>query len=485
MEQSLLAELIRTLKPKEKAQILLFSAVPAFNNGRMAAAVIPLLDIFLSHPWYLSEQRLEKKQVFGKIFPDQEFVDGKLEKVMVEAHKVVKAFLLAQRYFREENEFHQLLDFSEEARARGLQNRYQQSISRLQKLQKKASANLPGHLHRQFLLEYSRHDEATNRNQGKGDLNIPDTLQALELDYFLNLMVLLNQYLLQQKIAHLEVPENIRLLLIQDQLIPENYLSHSILIRINYEIFNLLKTPFPKAKDVRALFDLLLSQEKNLDEKNLKDFNGYLRNLCILSLDGNREDLEMAFMLHVLYKDNLERGYLHTEGKLGQTKYSAVANNALSIGRFEWALAFMEKYKYEIRNDNETHDIYRLNFANYLFKVGRFSDCLDNIPDTSPILTNLLQIKRLELKTFYELRSDLLPYKLDAFKMFLSRTSQKLLSEAQRQIHTDFANFLHQIVSSIPGNQKRSDLITSRIQEKKQAAEWRWLLEKAKALKDG
>ncbi len=36
--------------------------------------------------------------------------------------------------------------------------------------------------------------------------------------------------------------------------------------------------------------------------------------------------------------------------------------------------------------------------------------------------------KRLELKALYELRSDLLDFKLDAFKMFLSRTSPKLLS---------------------------------------------------------
>ena len=93
--------------------------------------------------------------------------------------------------------------------------------------------------------------------------------------------------------------------------------------------------------------------------------------------------------------------------------------------------------------------------------------------------------KRLELKSFYEIRSDLLPYKLDAFKMFLSRTSQKLLAESQRIIHVDFANLLTQIHTSLPGDQKRSEKLVARIQEKKQAAEWRWLLEKAKALKDG
>lgn len=192
----------------------------------------------------------------------------------------------------------------------------------------------------------------------------------------------------------------------------------------------------------------------------------------------------MVYTLHDLYKDNLDRGYLHFEGKISRSKYMAVANNALLIEKYDWAFAFIEKYKNELQGENETKDIYRLNFsASYLFKVGRFSDCLDCIPDTSPYLIYLLQGKRLELKSLYELASDLLPYKLDAFKMYLSRTSQKLLSDAQRQINTDFANLLHQLIHSIPGDSKRSDILTKRIQEK-QAFEYR-CSEKAKALKNG
>jgi hypothetical protein len=35
----------------------------------------------------------------------------------------------------------------------------------------------------------------------------------------------------------------------------------------------------------------------------------------------------------------------------------------------------------------------------------------------------------------------------------------------------------------LPGDPTRSDRLIKRIQEKKQAADWRWLIEKAKALK--
>jgi hypothetical protein len=67
--------------------------------------------------------------------------------------------------------------------------------------------------------------------------------------------------------------------------------------------------------------------------------------------------------------------------------------------------------------------------------------------------------------------------------MFLSRTSPKLLSDQKRQTNTDFLNLLVQLSTSIPGDAKRADTLIKRIKEKKQAAEWRWLMEKAEELK--
>ncbi len=481
MENSHLVELIKTLKPTEKQQILQFSTLSYFNPGKMKDRVAPFLELCFNHPWGVAPQNLEKKEIYAKIFPGQKFLEGKLEKLMVEAHRVVRAFLLTQYYFRENNEFHQAFDFSEIVRTRGLKTRYQQLLARIQKAQKEPLLKDVSYFHHQFLLEYAIHDEESRRNQVKGDLNIPNVLEALDIHYQLNRLALLNRFLLQQKVARLQVSDFMETLLTEDK-IPERYLDASISIKINFAIFNLLKKDSPEASDIRGLFDLLLAHEKNLDEGSLREFYTYLRNLCILVLLTNFEKIEVEFTLHELYKDNLMRGYLHYEGKIPASRYWAVSSNATRVKDFEWALEFIEKYKLELIGENETQDIYRLNLANYLFGIGQFSECLDNIPPTSPFVDYLLHGKRLELKALYELYSDLLPYKLDAFKMFLSRTSQKLLSESQRQINSDFANLLHQLINSLPGDHKRSELLTKRIQEKKQSAEWRWLLEKAKAL---
>ncbi|MFN0174457.1 MAG: hypothetical protein ACKVU0_07425 [Saprospiraceae bacterium] len=449
----------------------------------MKAFVLPLLDICLNHNGHDSSQDLAKQKVFASLFPGQEFIDGKLEKVMVEAHKVVRTGLLLLYYLRDDNEFQQGFDYSQIVRKRGLSVRYQHLLKRLKKKQEDSQQKNANNIYQQFQLENAIHDEESLHNQKRGDLNIPNVLYALQLHGQLNRLALLNRFLLQRKVAKLDIPETLKPIL-EENAPSEMYLEQSPALRINHAIFDLLKKECPESSDIRFLFDLLRQQEQYLDRESLQEFYTYLRNLCILVLSADIEKLEIEFTLHELYKDNLTRGYLHNEGKLLPSRYWAVSSNAVRVKEFDWAFDFIEKYKLEILGENESQDIYRLNLANYFFGIGHFSDCLDNIPPTFPFVDYLLTGKRLEIKAYYELKSELLSFKLDAFKVFLSRTSPKLLSDAQRQSHVDFANLLHQLTNSIPGDPKRSELLVSRIQEKKQSAEWRWLLEKAKELKE-
>jgi hypothetical protein len=482
MEQSQLIELIKTLSPAERSGILQFATISFFNNGRMRAHVCPLLELCFNRSWDDPEQRLEKIDVFASVFPGQDYVDGKLEKVMVEAHKVIRSFLLAQRYFDEEKEFQQLFDFAEIVRIRSLQARYQQLITRLNKIQEESEWKNIQFYQRQFLLEYAKHDEESLYNQKKGDLNIPNTLFALEMHHHLHRLALTTRFLLQQKFANLEVPDSIQALLEVDSL-DEKYLNASPFALVTNKIFLLLRKRHPDPNDAQELFDLLILHEKCFSEENLREFYTYLRNICVLVLKSNPDYEEIHIVLHELYKDNLQRGFLHYEGKLHPSRHMGIFDNALRIKDFNWALAFLEKYKNDIIGENETHDIYRFNKAQYLFAIGQYDECLSIIPATSTFVDYMVSGKRLELKAYYELQSDLLPYKLDAFKMFISRTSQKLLSDSLIKTNSEFANLLYQLMTSIPGDKKRADLLIERIEKKKQALEWRWLLAKAHALK--
>lgn len=481
MEQSNLVELIKALSPAERERALQFATISFLNQGKMRAYVVPLLKVCLRHPWETAAQTLEKNAVYAEVFSGQPFVEGKLEKLMVEAHKLLRTFLSVQHYLRPDNEFQQLLDFAEVIRSRDLAARYQQTLAKLRKILDEVNTANKHFYHRQFQFEFEIHDHECLHNQVRGDLNVPNTAQALELYYHLNRLELLNRFLLQQKVARLDTPGVLQEIF-EDFEVPDRYLEASPIIKINHEIFRLLRKEKLVPADVQNLFSSLLAHEQDLDEYNLRAFYTYLRNVCVMIFNADSQNEEIYHTLHDLYKNNLERGYLHYQGKLHPGTYLAVFNTALGVKNLEWALFFIETYKHDIIDENEQQDYYRLAKASYLFAIGQFSECLDWIPDTSDSLSYLLQGKRLTMKALYELRSELFPYRLDSFKMFMARTSPKILSESQRQNHVEFANLLSQLYNSIPGDQNRSQLLIKRIQERKQAAEWRWLLEKAIAL---
>lgn len=482
--QSRLVEILNILSPEEKAQILPCLNIQMFNGSRLRVQVRLLIELCLKHPWNSPDSKLIKKDVFALIFPSQQFVQGKLEKVMVEGYKTVQSFLMAQNYFREDNEFQQTLDFSEMIRLRGLDTRHQQFLLKLKKFQEEFPWDNARFLFQQFLLEYAVHENESFHNQTKGDLNVPNTLQALDRHFHLRRLELLNRLLLQQKIANLQIPSDIQVLM-DEKDVPARHLEESPSIRINFEIFYLLQKDNPEPSDVRSLFSLLQLYEKKLTKDSLRQYFSYLRNLCSLISYKQPENEEVRQTLFELYKDNLPRGYLHYEGNLHPSVYFAVTVVSVKVNELDWSSDFIEKYKHEIIGETEDQAYYRFNKAYCLFGAGKYSECLDFIPQTIPMVDQMIHSKRLELKALYELNSDLFSYRLDAFRMFLSRTSPKILSKEQHLLNLEFSNMLTQLAASIPGDKHRSSVLVQRIKEKKQLAEWNWLYQKAQALASG
>jgi hypothetical protein len=465
-------------------QIIPCLNIHMFNGSRLRVQVRLLIELCLKHPWNSPDSKLIKKDVFALIFPSQQFVQGKLEKVMVEGYKTVQSFLMAQNYFREDNEFQQTFDFSEMIRLRGLDTRHQQFLLKLKKFQDDFPWDNARFLNQQFLLEYAIHQHECFYNQVKGSLNVPNVLQALDRYYHLRRFELLNHLLLQQKVANLQIPYEIQGM-IDENPVPNRYLEESPSIRITFEIFSLLQKEVPEPADVRTLFSLLQLYENKLAKENLREYYSYLRNLCSLISYKQPDNEDVRQTLFELYKDNLPRGYLHYEGNLHPSVYFAVTVVSVKVNELDWASDFIEKYKHEIIGETEDQAYYRFNKAYCLFGAGKYSECLDFIPQTIPMVDQMIQSKRLELKALYELNSDLFSYRLDAFRMFLSRTSPKILSKEQHLLNLEFSNMLTQLTASIPGDKHRSSVLVQRIKEKKQLAEWNWLHQKAQALANG
>jgi hypothetical protein len=227
--------------------------------------------------------------------------------------------------------------------------------------------------------------------------------------------------------------------------------------------------------------DIIQKYETRFTPERLAEFYTYLRNFCILLLDEGKN--EVLPTLHEIQLDNLKRGYFYMEGKILPNALLTVTLTALNLGKTEWAFAFVEEHKDRIIDENETHDFYRTNKALCYFTERNFDAALEIIPFGSSYSYFHLLARRLELKIYYELDSDLLPYKIDAFKMFISRAGNKVLSEKLHELNVNFINFLRQLSLSPKIRDKtRSAQLIKRIQEKKLVGERIWLLEKAREL---
>ena len=85
----------------------------------------------------------------------------------------------------------------------------------------------------------------------------------------------------------------------------------------------------------------------------------------------------------------------------------------------------------------------------------------------------------MELKIYYELQSDILESRIDAFKIYIYRISQKVLPVVQRDGNNNFIDLLKQIRSpKTLDSLKRIEKLRNKVREKKSIAEKEWLLEK-------
>ena len=475
MVQSYVIELIKTLNDDERTDLLLYADSPLHNRSVFAREAQLLLKIILDAAPGFDEKKLDKNRVYELLFPGKQFVDGKLEKVMVELNKITRAYMLTTHYLSEQNETRQLLDFAKILRIRGLENRYHQALARLGKQIENETRESSQLYYWRYALEYELHSWQTITNKHKGDLNLPRVMKQFHQYYLLKQTEFVNTFKLQNILTNLETSSETELVLDSIHL-PPGYHSDGVLLPLTEKIHKLLAQEQPEEKEFRELLEYITLHEDHIESDTLKNTYAYLRNFCSLLIDAG--NVELTPTLHEIHKNNLERGFLYYEGQIPPYAYLNIAMAAIKALNPEWALEFVEKNQDKIIGENESRDFYRITRGICLFALKKYGEALDILPPTSAYSSFYLTARRLELKIYHETDSDLLPYKIDAFKMFISRASQKVLSVHLRELHSNFINILYQVSQSRKGDKKRSEQLTKRLAEKKLVAERSWLQEK-------
>ena len=471
MTNTYLLEVIKAFQPKERQEMASFLLSDHYNRGKNAQEIVRLYKTIVETAPDFSEELLNKDRVCVQVFSEPDVIPGRLEKVISDLNKLLRTFALTRQYFAENNEEQQQIDWAKWLRTNGIAEPAQKTILKLKNKKESVEAESMDQYRTGWLISEEEHLWELTHNQVKGDLNIPNLIYRLDLFYHNYRTELGNRYLLQQKAAQLPDKDF-------SETEANSFLSDSILLQISKKIYDVLKNGLPSVEETQGLMVLLRRYESTLSFQALDHFYAYLRNFCTFLINGGH--LDFIPVLHQTNKDNLEREYFFINGKLPPHAYLNMVQISIRAKDHEWAKEFTERYKSQIVDGDEGRFFYRLNMAYCLFAEGNFDEALNQMPEAPSTAHYHRMVRRLEIKIYYEMRSDLLLYKMDAFRKFLVRTATKTIAANLRTMDLNLLNILMQLTQTPMKDKVRSARLVTRIEGKKLLTDRAWLLEKAR-----
>jgi len=484
MLNSRLLETFQAFDSDELEDFKLFVRSPYFNNEGNTTHIIALSDYITTCLFQEEKEAVTKEQAFAVIFPNHQYSEGKLNKLMSALMKVVRKFMIYKYSKIEEDESLQLLALSKFYKDKYLDKRFLDTAKLFENRKKKKNRLDKDDYLIDFIFQQEVTDFYSRRNTRKGDLNLTATFESLDRHY-VAIELFLGCMLLTQK-SDLELKIKRELLKFEDI---EQIFSKAAHLKTPYAIVyrqatEMMKTIRLDREDTyHELKKLLKTHEEELPLEDLKALNTLLRNYCIIRQNlGFENFLKEAF---TLYQEHLEKGYLYYYGNklVSRTVYTMV-EFGLKLREYNWAGKFLKKYKDQIIMTDDPGKFYKLNWAKYSFCIGNFEEALNCLAPKYEDVHYNIAARRLEIKIYYETQSPLLDAKMDAFKIYIFRLSKKLLPDVHKELSNNFIDYLRQLLSSVTNkNEKRIEKLHEKISNEKSVAEKPWLLEKLEELK--
>ncbi len=478
MYASKLLELIQGLEKPELDRLERFVQSPYFGKSKSAKEVPLLLQHIRRYFPALDDPALTKENTHTVLYPGQAFVPGKVDRVMSDLLKIAREFVIYEFSDLKKDEVQRLLALARFYRHRHMEKAFRRTIKKLKNSQAKG-IKTKDYYSKQFLIEQEISNFDSFYNHRREDLNLPATLKSLDIFYLVNKLEYTCWLLAQDKYnIPLTVDDSLRLF---DRIIAsfkeEFDLDEIPLLQAYYQGIRMIQDEGGGEDIFISLKRILQRYADVIPLDRLKELQTLCRNYCVQQYNNGRAYfLEEAF---TLYHDHLEQGYLYYEGGLLPSTIRNVVAIGIRLNKFDWVYRFLEDCKGRIVATNQPHEIYLFNLANYYFALKKYPEALDCLSDRYEDAYYTIAAKRMELKIYYELQSDILESRIDAFKIYIYRISQKVLPVVQRDGNNNFIDLLKQIRSpKTLDSLKRIEKLRNKVREKKSIAEKEWLLEK-------
>lgn len=473
-------EFFEVLEPKELEELELYLHSPYFNRGVGATSVLDLFALFKDA--YESNTWPDQKSTYQRLFPNEPKIEGKLPKLVNQLTKSIRGFIQIHDWDGRKIDNQPSIEELRFYFQRGLNQRLESGIDkRVSFLENKQNVDAEA-LHKQFLLEQLRVEYFSSINNRRNDLNIPKLLEQLD-EYYLFSKMEFNLAFIAQG-TNLSLPQDhFEALLVEIQQLPGDIDFWTIpVVRIYREMLAfLILEDGGSLEKIEAIRLELKQADKHLLLEQKQLLVGLLRQQVINKVNqGEIAFLPIAFQI---YKEHLDAGFLKFEGLITPSTYRNMVTMSLRMKEFAWTRKFLEDYRNKIIGVDHPEEIYQFNLANLYFYERKFDLALDTLGPKYHDLYYQMAARRLEIKILYETDSPILDSKMEAFKVYIYRLSQKRLPEVQALGNNHFIDLLRRIVNPATlGNESRINVLRNQFSAVKILAERNWLGEKLQEL---
>lgn len=476
MRSSKLIELIKVLNKEELKQLDSFLRSPFFVEEKVVKRIYPLFKYLATLFPGFNEEVLVKENIYKNLFPNEDYVKGKLEKIMTLLYQTIKRFVVESYTQKSKEAIHDELKLAGFYRQKKLDKSFQRTLKQIRKRQDSIKKKDKNFFFNEYLIakEYSEYESFYNTRQK--DLNLPSTLRNLDIFYILAKQEYSSRLLSQDK-HHVPLSVDENLIDLEDFLLlkKQKYLNIP-LIKVYDLALQLLQNTEGKSV-VKELNELIEEYKNEIPLEQLKAMQALCRNYSVRFYnEGNREYLQLSFDL---YEKHLEEGFLYYNDGLLPSTIKNIVVLGLKLKKIDWVYNFLEKYKNKVVGTKHKKEVYHFNLASYYFAKKSYDEALRYLSETYEDWYYQIAARRLEIKIYYEIKSLLLDPKLDAFKIYIFRISKSKLTKLQKLGNNHFADVVRQINSpKTIGNADRIGRLIARVKNKKVIAEEEWLLEK-------
>jgi tetratricopeptide (TPR) repeat protein len=476
MLDSSLVETISKFRPSELERFHKFVQSPYFNDGSYARDVSALWEYLRPFAPGFAPPGPNVEGAYAFIYPNKNFVKGKVEVLMSKLHQLAKQFAaqITDVVFTAPEPLRLAAFYLD----RNLPNRAETILEKLRTEQSKQTVHDAGFWATRFLTEWQTHQLDTLRQNNHAHESLNETIRALHHGYLLMALDLLNNLFFSSRKSNIDdsfaelvaegIPASIA---IAD-------LAEEPVLRLLTKGFEFVRAPERHGQaSIEQVLEDLERHADQLPRDVSRTLFAYLRNHCTWRY--NHGETDFAPMLMTLFKSGLESGLLFEDGN--QIQASTLLNlvqTGLVCREFDWVKQALERCRNQIVGVPNPTEFFHYNLANYHYYLGEYDTALDLLRDSSDNLFSGLMARKLELKIYYETDSPLLDSKMDNFKLFIFRQGKKNLTENVFQMNNTFIDLLRRMTASdMTGNRSKAEKLRKQLEETPLVAERKWLLE--------